>query len=534
MATPSDGAIDLALQRTASEYDQTPYRSFPYALTRPAHLAAIAQIFGLAAPPVATARVLEIGCGGGGNLIPVAAAFPEARCVGIDLSPLQIGQARDRAEAAGLRNIVFREGSVTDIDAGWGTFDYIICHGVYSWVPAEVRRAILRIAAERLAEQGAAVISYNVLPGWHLRRVARDAMLAHAAQFEEPAEKLAQARAFLEFLKDRAPQQSPYGQVLRREAAILAMHSDDYVLHEFLEAENSPCTVSEFVQEAETAGLGYLGDSAIHTMFPESQGAETAMQLRQLATSPVQLEQYIDLVIGRTFRQSILMKPASVARAERAPVSSCMAGLHVAATFVDVPQAIGSGPVTFKAPARRFAGAFRTLTTASPVVARALVALHGRWPATATADELAAAVALDDTPREAIAAAVLDTLFHLMTTGMLLLSTTPIRAGQAGTTHPVAWSLARADASGGATQTASLHHESVSLDGPSSALLPLLDGTRDRAALIQAVLDMLSRGEIELQHDGEQVQDSGVVVTAVTEMIDSTLETLAAAALLSK
>ncbi len=394
-------------------------------------------------PDVTTARVLEIGCAGGGNIIPLAAAFPDARFVGIDLSPVQIGQARERAAAAGLANIGFREGSVTGIDDGWGTFDYIVCHGVYSWVPAEVRRAILRVAAERLSDRGAALISYNVLPGWHLRRVARDAMLAHAAQFDEPVERLAQARGFLEFLKEHTPEDTPYGQVVRREATILADQSDDYVMHEFLETENSPCTVVEFVAEAEAAGLGHLGDSEYHTLLPGSRGPETTARLRELASTPVQLEQYIDLVIGRTFRQSILMKPAAVARAKHGLGSSSMAGLHVAASFVDVPQPSGTGPFVFKSPARRAPNVFRTLTTDSPVIARALVALSNRWPSTAAPDELIDAACADGTPREAVAPAVLDSLFRLMTAGMLRLSTVPIRAGRADATHPLGWSSRR-------------------------------------------------------------------------------------------
>jgi SAM-dependent methyltransferase len=344
MSTQLDSAIDLAARRTASGYDRTPYRSLPYPLTRPAHVAAIARTLGLALPDVTTARVLEIGCAGGGNIIPLAAAFPDARFVGIDLSPVQIGQGRERASAAGLSNLDFRQGSVTAIDDRWGTFDYIICHGVYSWVPAEVRRAILQVAAERLCDNGAALISYNVLPGWHLRRVARDAMLAHAAQFDDPAEKLGQARAFLEFLKEHTPEDTPYGQVVRREATVLADQSDDYVVHEFLEAENSPCTVVEFVAEAEAAGLGHLGDTEYHTLLPGSRGPETTARLRELAATRVQLEHYIDLVIGRTFRQSILLKPATVAQAKHGLGSSCMAGLHVAARFVDVPPASGPAP----------------------------------------------------------------------------------------------------------------------------------------------------------------------------------------------
>ena len=533
MSSPLDSATDQAARRTAAEYDRIPYRSLPYPLTRPAHIAAIAQTFGLAVPAVTTARVLEIGCAGGGNIIPLAAAFPDARFVGIDLSPVQIGQARERAAAAGLKNIAFREGSVTGIDDGWGTFDYIVCHGVYSWVTAELRRAILRVTAERLSGNGAALISYNVLPGWHLRRVARDAMLAHAAQFDDPVEKLAQARGFLEFLKEHTLEDTPYGQVVRREATILADQSDDYVMHEFLELENSPCTVVEFVTAAEAAGLGHLGDAEYHTLLPGSRGPETTARLRELAATPVQLEHYIDLVIGRTFRQSILMKPAAVARAKHGLGSASIAGLHVAARFVDVPPASGPGPFVFKSPARRAPNVFRTLTTDSPVIARALAALSHRWPSTATADELIDAACSDDAPREAVASAVLNSLFRLMTAGMLQLSTVPVHAGRADATHPLGWSLARADAGRGAAETVSLHHVPVPLDGPSRTLLPLLDGTRDRAALVQCVLELMNQGSIVLQHDGEAVADPEVTRKAVTELVDSTIARLASNALLS-
>jgi SAM-dependent methyltransferase len=526
-----DAATKAALRRTASDYDQVPYRSFPYPLTRPAHVAAVAHVFGLATPDVATARVLEIGCGGGGNLIPVAAAFPRARFVGLDLSPLQIAEARERAGAAGLANIEFREASITAVDASWGSFDYIVCHGVYSWVPAEVRGAILRVVAERLVDRGAAVISYNVLPGWHLRRIARDVMLAHAAQFDVPAERLGHARAFLDFIAQHVPADTPYGRVLRHEAAILSERRDDYVLHELLEADNAPCTVTEFVARAEAAGLGYLGDAEIHA---EGRGEETLAQLRQLAASPLELEQYADLVSGRTFRQSILMKPVALAAVQRTPEAACMAGLHVAAAFAEAPQASGSGPYSFKVRSRRSAESFGTLTTDNPAIARALAALGNRWPSTATAEELAAEAASNDAPTDAVTAAVLGMLFHLMKIGMLLISAAPIRAGRSDATHPVAWPLARADAVREANQTVSLHHRSVPLDGLSRALLPLLDGTRDRAALAGAVLAMLDRGEIELQHDGAPVLDSAARGKAVAEFVDATIRALASAALLSR
>ena len=525
MSAPPGPAIETALQRTALAYDRTPYYSRPFPETRPAHLAAIARLFGLVSPDVATARVLEIGCSSGGNLIPVAAAFPEARCIGLDLSPLQIAEAQARAANAGLANIEFRTASVTEVDASWGTFDYIICHGVYSWVPAEVSHAILRVTAERLSDRGVAFISYNVLPGWHLRRVARDVMLTHAARFDEPAQKLTQARAILEFMKDHAPRDTYYASILQREATMLAEHRDDYVLHEFLETENNPCSLTDFVTAAGNAGLGYLGDSEIDIMVPDAHGPQVTAQLRQITAGPVQLEQYLDLLTGRTFRKSILMKRDTLARWQRAPTASHMVGLHVATTFVDPPTPTGPGPFAFKASTDDSrTEAFATLRTASPTIAAALVELGRRWPATATAAELADWVASDAEPREAVLMDVCEALFGLTMAGMLVLSTTPIRVGRADATHPRAAPLVRADAQRGAADTVSLHHQRVGLDATARILLPLLDGTRDRTSLIPAGQKILA-----LTADDRQPDADG---TAAAEIIESTLQHLAAVALL--
>src|SRR6185503_4920215 len=103
------------------------------------------------------ARVIEIGCAAGGNLIPYAAAHPQARVVGIDLSQVQIDQGRARTRALGLDNVDLIAGDIARMDlAGLGQFDFVIAHGVYSWVPAEVQKALLSAFRRLLAPEGVA------------------------------------------------------------------------------------------------------------------------------------------------------------------------------------------------------------------------------------------------------------------------------------------------------------------------------------------------------------------------------------------
>src|SRR5262245_35353718 len=136
--------LDDAIDQLRADYDATPYTSNSFPQSAPGLLAAIACLFGLETPDLATARVLEIGCAGGGNLIPFAAAHPQARVVGIDLSQVQIDQGRIRAQALGLNNLELVAGDLATMNLeALGQFDFIIAHGVYSWVPPEVQDALL-------------------------------------------------------------------------------------------------------------------------------------------------------------------------------------------------------------------------------------------------------------------------------------------------------------------------------------------------------------------------------------------------------
>ncbi len=520
-------AVAPALARTAAQYDQVPYLSHPFPLTQPARLAAIATLFGLQPPPVPTARILEIGCAAGGNIIPLAARFPDAKCLGIDLSGVQIAQAHRRLANLGLTNIELRRQSVTELGPGDGPFDYVICHGVYSWVPAEVRTAILRVCAERLTDNGVAIVSYNVMPGWHMKRVVRDSMIAHAAHIPDPTRKIAEARWFLEFLKDHAPKDTPYTTALRDEAAFLANQRDDYVLHEFLEEENSPCTVTEFVTDAEKLGLGYLADSELQTMIAETYGHNIAVTLRWISGNRLlPLEQYIDILTGRTFRQSVLVKAAAAARADRALEPARLRPLHVTARLTAESDVGEDGTRTFRD------NKGRTLGTRNAAVGTAIELLAARYPATATPDELVAAATRWTAAPDAEAALVMDALFRLMNAGMLDYYSEPVHVGDAVGGRPQAIAIARHDAASGSASTVNLRHEGIGIDPVARILLPLLDGTRDYEALCEAVLAAIAESGAELKRDDQPVTDPGERRRTVLELIDMTVRNLRAVALL--
>ena len=172
------------------EPNQTPYDEFAYVSrahpqTHPSRLAALAKLFGMQPAPLSGCRVLELGCASGGNLLPMAAQTPSASFLGIDLSGRQIADGQAVIAELGLSNIGLRHLGIAHVDESLGKFDYIIAHGVYSWVPQEMQEKILSICKENLAPNGVAYVSYNTYPGWRMRGMIRDMMLYHARPFGE-------------------------------------------------------------------------------------------------------------------------------------------------------------------------------------------------------------------------------------------------------------------------------------------------------------------------------------------------------------
>ena len=252
------------MSSTAATYDDLPYGSRAVRESHPVHLAAVALLFGVETPAPETARVLELGCAEGGNLLPTAVAAPGATFLGIDLSALQIETGEARRAALGLTNVSLRAADTAAFDAGAGTFDYVIVHGVYSWVPDPVRERILGLCAEVLAPDGIAYVSYNTYPGWHLRGLVRDLLVRNTDGAGSAAERIARARDLLGFVTANAQDRSPaYGGTLREASMQFSRTDDGRLFHEWLERENRPVWFLDFAARASLHGLAPLADARL-------------------------------------------------------------------------------------------------------------------------------------------------------------------------------------------------------------------------------------------------------------------------------
>jgi SAM-dependent methyltransferase len=492
------GAPSAADQLRAA-YDEAPYESYAHPLSAPGHLAATAWLFGLDTPDVDTARVLEIGCAAAGNLIPFAATHPRASVVGIDLSPVQISQGRERVRALGLANVQLVEGDIARVDLErWGQFDFIVCHGVYSWVPDDVQAAILATCRKLLSADGVAYVSYNVYPGWKAKEIVRDAMLLGVGDAADAADKVGRARAMIHFLQKVANPDSVLGHALADQSAMASETGDYYLLHEELEMFNSPCYFREFARRAHTHGLDYLADAQPEYMFARNYGQTAVDQLVEaFGDDQVLLEQHLDFVVNRSHRQTLLVHRERAPRISHAMDRNRNRRLHIAAW---VPPGEARDPVT-KA---------------------GLDALNARWPWTLSWPELLGAAAIAE-PLDP--AAQVDSLVELLIMqGRARFRLEPVSAPPVSTPIRLpeqARRMAELTREGDEAVTFNRWHESVPLSPLDRHLLPLLDGTHDREALLEAAVNLFRQNVIRIERDDEELVDEVSIRQVLAEEVDA-------------
>ena len=295
-------------------YDELTYKSAAFAQSSPYKLEACATLLGINPPPCKTAKVLEIGCSFGGNLIPFAVNNENARVVGIDLSGEQIRRGKEIVKEIGLQNLELIHGDICEFKSD-EKFDYIIAHGVFSWVPDFVKDAILRVVRENLSQNGVAFISYNVYPGWKIKDVVRDLMLLAAKDQNSTEERLKAAKEALLIFKEilLAKDNEIYEKQIPLKVLLfwidnILSKSDFYVAHEFLEEINDPFYFKDFNAMLVKNELAYLCECGLEDILAPNIGMELADSYKDKKFKDrIDLEQFIDIVSNRVFRQSLIV-----------------------------------------------------------------------------------------------------------------------------------------------------------------------------------------------------------------------------------
>jgi SAM-dependent methyltransferase len=478
---------------------------------------------------------LELGCGDGGNALSIAQTLPDARVLGVDASPSAIERGTKLARAAGLGNVELRcatfeqlgdagkpEGNQCDssgeglvgvpgedpnesLGNGPGEFDYIVAHGVYSWVAPQARGALLDCVKRCLAPQGIAFVSYNAYPGSYLRDMARDMLRYHVQGVSDPGERLARAQELMKTIVE-IEQPSPFARVLREQMERMLGYSDALLFHDDLAEVSTPFYFHEFVEHARARGLQFLSEADLFESqmrdVPESAGHLMA----SLPQDVVVREQYMDFFKNRMFRQTLICHEATPLN--RTLDETAIEGLWISSRArsrqggdgegeegraLGETQPVSQGPTLGEDPEAR---TFLTpegfsMTTSEPLVQAAMGALAEAWPRSMAFPTLLARArnaAGPEAPSELVAARLRAVLLQAYLARIVMLAGCPPPViGEMGE-RPTVSPLARAQSAAGLKALSSLLHANVRLDGElEMSVLDLLDGTRTLAEVAAAL-----------------------------------------------
>jgi SAM-dependent methyltransferase/methyltransferase-like protein len=484
----------------AEAFEAHPYAGSPCVEANPSHIAVIARLSGLDVGDIRRCRVLELACGDANNLIAIAESMPEATCVGIDLSPRHIDIGRAEVSALGLKNVTLHAADLLQMtpgDAALGEFDFIIAHGFYSWVPRQVQDRFFEICRRHLSKKGLAYVSYNLLPGWRIMQVVRDFLSFHLRSAQGGPERLRKAiegsDLLLKLGENPLTEQARFLNSFVREflehIEKLGVWRDQALLHDVVSEFNTPVYFSTFVNHAARFELRYAGDCEFRDGVPPHMAESAVEKLVPHVQSSLDLAQYLDFARMRMFRQSVLcrehLQPRTaqpedlyplyvssrlLARTSAPPKDNSTAATAASAEFVDE-----NGDI---------------LRTDHPLTRAAVLTLAEQTPHALQFHELCElsrkrlaeeGAKAEDVEDDKSLAACLLWAFASDNRRINLHAYRP-EVVKTVSSHPRARGFARRQLQR-SPEVTTLYHTNVGLDALGRKLVPLLDGTRDVAAL---------------------------------------------------
>jgi SAM-dependent methyltransferase len=496
-------------------YNAFEYPSHPYRFSHPDRLAVMAALRGIPHADVERCRVLEIGCASGGNLIPMAEQLPESTFFGIDLAENQVNGGLDLIRKSALANIELRIQDLMEFSPSEWKFDFVIAHGVYSWVPHPVQKRLLEICRDHLSPNGLAFISYNAYPGWRANEMARDAMLFRARRSQDGAERAALGRQIIQLIASQAAGSQAYNETARSLEKLFAGAPDEHLLHDVIAPVNDARFLWQFTEEASAYGLVYVGDAdAIPDPWLKiSPAAREA--IRGMSIDDVEREQYLDFLLGKTFHATVLCKSENHA-AQISPRNR-FSSLFAAGSPSETPK----GSDEQGRPAFEYGDGAYKLKISDPGAIALFRQVRAAWPAAVPYAELLKNLSTNHptskpTPAEFLDRA-LDSLYKLGLMELWPRATT--RIASVPGTHPRMTPRARLEAAH-ADRTCSLRHLPVQVDEAVRQLIPLLDGSRNKDELADELLRLAQTSPRPLWPiHREQINERlGVVLNLLAKM----------------
>jgi SAM-dependent methyltransferase len=497
--------MDSVTQNLKTDYDAVFYPSGVHARTHPGLMAAVAARIGFIAQPVENCRVLEIGCAGGGNLLPMCEQMPQSHFVGIDLSGEQIAYGQSIIAELGLANVELRCQDLMDLRADSGEFHYIIAHGFYSWVPACVRKRLLEICQRHLAPNGLVFISFATLPGSYGNLIARELGMFHSRGISDDEKRVESSREILGFMLQNTPGSMSYRETLRRAHTKMTGLRWQFVRHDELGAMCEPLYFWQLMEEAEKFELGYVGD----TEYAGAWGSlpePVRHKIEQISSSSTDREQYLDFVLNQTFRSSLLCRREALPAA--GPVDSQIRKTLFAAGNPVESSVVGDRGMQVI----QFTSANGMVQLRDQAPLSVIRGISKAWPRSVSYPELVD-IAVTQSAKSISRSELDDAIWRVIdlcfVSRVIDLSTASCRnIADAAPEFPRATSLARWQAEH-LPVVADLRHKRIEVDDLIRRLVPLCDGSNNwrslSAAMTQGAPDTSSASDSG--YDRERMED---------------------------
>jgi methyltransferase-like protein len=505
-------------------YDDFPYLCLIRPDIQPRHLATLATLFNLQPPLVTAARILELGCGNGINLVAIAQSLPQADCLGIDYSARQIAEGQKIIQAVGLNNIVLKQLDILDMDDSWGQFDYIIIHGVYSWVTPRVQHKLLSICQHHLVVNGIAYISYNTYPGWYLNQIMRDMIqYYHVQQFADNRIRPLETQQLLqEVIAHNQHHQDAYTFLLQEQLTRLQKtDGDNYLYHDLLETENHPQYFYQFIEQARQYKLEYVTD----VKFRDVLAAEPTLK-RSFSGDLVTHEQYMDFFTNRKLRMTLLCHQGLTVNRELDP--QLMSHFYIAAMpFLQATNSVTDNnsvtTIYFHQPHNR------PIPINNPVAIAALLYLIDIYPSNILFADLVTylysqqldAISTRDELSQNLAEESLSWFCQeLISLDLQAIPRLPIT----NSNYPTVIPLARWQAAQGQTTVVNSRGQLGQLDEFTCQLLPYLNGNNDRAALLKIVKRLVEQQHVTFMVNEQEVLGSQLAEAELVQILNLYLD----------
>ncbi|MBI3430689.1 MAG: methyltransferase regulatory domain-containing protein [Hydrogenophilales bacterium] len=455
---------------TLASYDELPYDSLPLPETQPDFMAAVAKLHGFETPEPSRARILELGCASGGNLIPLAWRWPDSDCVGVELSRVQAEAGAAFIAALGTRNVRIVHGDLAALPDDLGQFDYIIAHGVFSWVPPAVQQALLDVCRRHLSPHGVAYVSFNVAAGWAMLLPLRTELIERTTAGLPAPVRFEQALRVLDELE--AEWTDP---VLLKEIAYLKSAAPSYLFHEYLAEFNVPMRFSEFAAQLDAHGLRYVGEAGPRRAVVELEDA-WGLTPEGMAGRWLDAEAALDEAHLTRFRRTLIAR--ADAPCAQPPRIEALNGLMFYADLrcddeIDLETACEQ---TFINPAGN------TFPVAHPAMKAGAMVLAMAYPGSldysgllAEALRVMTEYGVTENVEEAAFRAA---LFQLVMAHGVMPGVSFDSCVNEPDEHPCAHDLARLQAKSPGWVVSGVRHVAMDLDAPGRNLLGLLDGSR--------------------------------------------------------